>query len=167
MSCSRGRGSEAHALSMSSPGVLGGLLGWVPRWRGGSRSWVLVHSWCEDIGCPGASFPLLLFQLHDLFPIAVGPLVAVQRDSEGGLLVYCSRQRLRGAVQKIFRANLGFCPNRLDPPPSPNVGTKKTKKKIWCLFFILGYSKHIIFSWKISFFGLVWRLGGSNTLMNW
>ena len=31
------------------------------------------------------------------------------------------------------------------PPPSLNVGTPKTKKIFFC---ILGYSKHIIFSWK-------------------
>ena len=37
--------------------------------------------------------------------------------------VACLKQReLRGAVQKNFRANLGFCPNRLDPPSSPKVG---------------------------------------------
>ena len=33
------------------------------------------------------------------------------------------------------------------PPPSPNVGTPKTKKKL-DVFCILGYSKHIIFPWK-------------------
>ena len=60
--------------------------------------------------------------------------------------------QLRGAVQKNFGANLGFCPNRLGPPPSPNVGTPTTQKKIWCLFCILGYSKHIIFSWKSPIF---------------
>ena len=63
--------------------------------------------------------------------------------------------------------------------PSPNVGIPQKEKK--CLFCILGYSKHIIFSWKSPvflvignflcdfqwFFWLGRRIWGSNTLMNW
>ena len=39
---------------------------------------------------------------------------------------------------------------------------QKKKKKVLCLFCILGYSKHIIFSWKISFFWL-----GQWIIRNW
>ena len=46
-----------------------------------------------------------------------------------------------------------------------------TKIFFWCLFCILGYSKHFIFSWKFSFFlvgiGWDWGILGSNNLMNW
>ena len=65
-----------------------------------------------------------------------------------------SDSEIRGALQTFFWVKLGFCPNRLDPPPSPNVGTPTTKKKFWCIFCILGYSKHIIFSWKSPIFWL-------------
>ena len=64
---------------------------------------------------------------------------------------------LRGAPQKVPLTNLGFCPNRLDPPPHPlprGWDTDNKKNFFWCLFCILGYSKHFIFSWKFSFFGL-------------
>ena len=57
----------------------------------------------------------------------------------------------------IFGKIWEFGPTR-STPPSPKVGTPKTKKN-WCLFCILGYSEHIIFSWKISFFWLGWRMG--------
>ena len=54
---------------------------------------------------------------------------------------------LRGALKSDFWKKLGFCPNQVNPPPppSPKVGTPKTKKKMM-FFCILGYSKHIIFS---------------------
>ena len=52
---------------------------------------------------------------------------------------------LKGAFKSDFWKNLGFCPNQVDPPPSPKL------KKI-DFFCILGYSKHIIFSWKSPFF---------------
>ena len=61
--------------------------------------------------------------------------------------------QVRGAFKSIFWKKLGFCPNQVDPPPSPKVGTPKTKKN-WCFFCILGYSKHIIFSWKSPIFGV-------------
>ena len=64
------------------------------------------------------------------------------------------QQKNKGSRPIFFWVNLGFCPNRLDPLPSPNVGTPTTKKKFWCLFCILGYSKHIIFSWKSPIFWL-------------
>ena len=59
---------------------------------------------------------------------------------------------------------MGFCHNRLDPRPFPERWDSKKgrRKKNSCLLCILGYSKHIIFSWKkITFFGwlvffLVW-----------
>ena len=73
----------------------------------------------------------------------------------------CVCSLLRGAFKKEIR--LGFCHNRLDPRPPPwTLGFRKRKKKNSCLLCILGYSKHIIFSWKkITFFGwlvffLVW-----------
>ncbi len=54
----------------------------------------------------------------------------------------------------------------LRPPWTPT-----TNNFFWCLFCILGYSKHFIFSWKFSFFlvgiGWDWGILGSNNLMNW
>ena len=44
---------------------------------------------------------------------------------------------LRGAFKSNFWKNLGIWPNQVDPPPSPKVGTPKTKKKI--LMFILHF----------------------------
>ena len=38
---------------------------------------------------------------------------------------------IRGAVQTFFWVNLGFCPNRLDPPPSLGQNPKFTQKKVW------------------------------------
>ena len=61
---------------------------------------------------------------------------------------------LRGAPKIFPLTNLVFWTNRLDPPPSLEVGTPTTKIFFWCLFCILGYSKHFIFSWKFSFFWL-------------
>ena len=86
---------------------------------------------------------------------------------------------IRGASSLDFQKSLGFCPNRLDPP-SPKAGTPKTKKK-WCLFFILGYSKHIIFFhekvpffwWLVIFNGIFgdFLVGTGepplNNIMNW
>ena len=37
---------------------------------------------------------------------------------------------VRGAFKSNFWKNLGIWPNQVDPPPSPKVGTPKTKKKI-------------------------------------
>ena len=37
----------------------------------------------------------------------------------------------------------------------------------WCLFCILGYSKHFIFHENFHFFGWDWGILGSNNLMNW
>ena len=62
------------------------------RSSGVQASMVMVGCRASPLSMPldvlWSELPLLLFQLHDLFPIAVGPLVAVQRESEGGLLVY-------------------------------------------------------------------------------
>ena len=50
---------------------------------------------------------------------------------------------------KIFSKSWDFVPTGYTLPP--NIGIpKKGRKK--CLFWILGYSKHIIFSWKSPFF---------------
>ena len=43
-----------------------------------------------------------------------------------------------------------FWTNRLDPPPTPPLLGQQKK---WCLFCILGYSKHIFFNEKLNFFG--------------
>ena len=59
---------------------------------------------------------------------------------------------LRGAFKSNFWKNLGIWPNQVDPPPPQKSGRPKLKKKIICLFCILGYSEHFIFSWKFSFF---------------
>ena len=77
----------------------------------------------------------------------------------------------RGAPKMFPLTNLVFWTNRLDPPPPWRLGHPQPKKKFWCLFCILGYSKHFIFSWKFSFFlvgiGWDWGILGSNNLMNW
>ena len=39
-------------------------------------------------------------------------------------------------------------------PPPQTLGHQQPKKNFWCLFCILGYSKHIIFSWKSPIFWL-------------
>ena len=56
----------------------------------------------------------------------------------------------RGAFRIKIRSKLGFCPNRLDPRPLPERWDSPKGKT--CLFCILGYSKHIICSWKVPFF---------------
>ena len=71
---------------------------------------------------------------------------------------------LRGAPKIFPLTNLGFFSNRLAPPPPLEVGTPTTKIFL-CLFCILGYSKHFIFSCqKVNFLGLSWDWGilGSN-----
>ena len=73
---------------------------------------------------------------------------------------------LRGAVQKIFWANLGFCPNRLDPPPPQTLGHQQLNIFFLCLFRILGYSEHIIFSWKSPIFW-VKRVGTGTPPLIW
>ena len=61
---------------------------------------------------------------------------------------------IRGAFKSDFWKNLGFCPNQVDPlPPPRKLGHPKLKKKNDVFFCILGYSKHIIFSWKSHIFG--------------
>ena len=61
---------------------------------------------------------------------------------------------LRGALKWDLSKNLVFCPNQVDPHPPPRkLGHPKLKKN-WCFFCILGYSKHIIFSWKSHTFGV-------------
>ena len=61
------------------------------RSSGVQASMVMVGCRASPLSMPldvlWSELPLLLFPLHDFFP-AVGPLVAVQRESEGGLLVY-------------------------------------------------------------------------------
>ena len=56
------------------------------------------------------------------------------------------------------------------PPPGPlpeSWDSQKGKKKL-CLFCILGYSKHIIFSWKsLIFFGDWWFLGDFWWFFGW
>ena len=52
--------------------------------------------------------------------------------------------QLRGAVQKIFWANLGFCPNRLDPPP-----TVAQNRGSWGHFRFWPYSSFFLI-WKSS-----------------
>ena len=53
----------------------------------------------------------------------------------------------------VFSKSWDFVPTGYTLPP--NIGIpKKGRKK--CLFWILGYSKHIIFSWKGPFFGDCW-----------
>ena len=42
---------------------------------------------------------------------------------------------LRGAFKSNFWKNLGIWPNQVDPPPSPKVGTPKTKKKKIDVYF--------------------------------
>ena len=66
-----------------------------------------------------------------------------------------------------FRQWLGIWPNRLDPRPPPRtLGFPQKKKK--CLFCILGFSKHIIFSWKsLIFFGDWWFLGDFWWFFGW
>ena len=62
---------------------------------------------------------------------------------------------LRGALKLNLSKNLVFCPNQVDPHPPPHkLGHPKLKKKIDVFFCILGYSKHIIFSWKSHTFGV-------------
>ena len=62
----------------------------------------------------------------------------------------CNRY-IRGAVRKKFGETWDFVPTGLTPPPR-TLGHQQLKKKFWCLFCILGYSKHIIFSWKSPIF---------------
>ena len=50
---------------------------------------------------------------------------------------------VRGAFESNFLKLLGFCPNQVNPP-SPKVGTPKTKQKMM-FFCILGYSNHSAF----------------------
>ena len=47
----------------------------------------------------------------------------------------------KGEPSNFFRPNLGFCPKRLDPPSLPEIWDTKNHN-IWCLFCILGHSKH-------------------------
>ena len=42
---------------------------------------------------------------------------------------------VRGAVQTFFWANLGFCPNRLDPPPPPRTLGHQQLKKNFDVYF--------------------------------
>ena len=69
-----------------------------------------------------------------------------------GVLLEDNDEVLRGAVQFFFWVNLGFLPNPLAPPPPPRTLGHQQLKFFWCLFCILGYSKHIIFSWKSPIF---------------
>ena len=64
-----------------------------------------------------------------------------------------SRTCLRGASSLDFQNLLGFWTNLLTPPPRM-LGHQKLKKKVMFIFhfFILGYSKHIIFFMKKSHF---------------
>ena len=59
-------------------------------------------------------------------------------------------------IREAFKANfcpkLGIWPNRLDSPLPVRWDSQKGKK---CLFCILGYSKHIIFSWKSHIFWVI------------
>ena len=63
----------------------------------------------------------------------------------------------------ICRKIWSFVPTRSPPPPHPRkLRHPKLKEKNWCFFCISGYSKHIMFSWKISFFWL-----GQWIIRNW
>ena len=72
---------------------------------------------------------LLFFVLH-----SPSPIISIIHYFTSTLVCYGTLfvWRLRGAAQKFPLTNLGF----------------------WCLFCVLGYSKHFIFSWKFSFFWL-------------
>ena len=70
----------------------------------------------------------------------------------------------------FFCQTWDFVPTGLTPlPPHRRLGHPHQKKNFWCLFCILGYSKHFIFSWKFSFFlvgiGWDWGILGSNSLV--
>ena len=74
--------------------------------------------------------------------------------------------RIREAFKSNFWKNLGIWPNQVDPPPSPKVGTPKTKKK---LMFILHFRLFWAFYFFVKifiFFGWDDELG-ANTIMNW
>ena len=76
-----------------------------------------------------------------------GPVCGKNRDVDSLSLQTSWIQIVRGAPKRFPLANLGFCPNRLDPPPPPwRLGHPQPKKIFLCLFCILGYSKHFIFS---------------------
>ena len=58
-----------------------------------------------------------------------------------------------GEPKVYFRWQIwDFVPTGLTPPPW-RLGHRQQQKNL-CLFCILGYSKHFIFSWKFSFFWL-------------
>ena len=63
---------------------------------------------------------------------------------------------LREPSDRIFGKVWDFVPTRSThphpAPPRQKLGRPKLKKKCWCLFCILGYCKHIIFSWKSPIF---------------
>ena len=57
----------------------------------------------------------------------------------------------RGALKQDFWKNLWFCPSQVDPQfPSPLPESQNPKLKK-CFIYILGYSKHVIFSFFIAF----------------
>ena len=43
--------------------------------------------------------------------------------------------QVRGALQTFFWVNLGFCPNRLDPPPLPERWDTNNSKKNFDVYF--------------------------------
>ena len=74
---------------------------------------------------------------------------------------------LGGLSKQIFRKSWEFGPTGLTPPLPVRWDSQKGKKQL-CLFCILGYSKHIIFSWKsLIFFGDWWFLGDFWWFFGW
>ena len=59
-----------------------------------------------------------------------GPVCGKNRDVDSLSLQTSWIQIVRGAPKRFPLANLGFCPNRLDPPPHPpwRLGHRKQKK---------------------------------------
>ena len=60
----------------------------------------------------------------------------------------------KGSHRNLSFDKLGLLDQPAWPPPLPGGWDPDNKKFFWCLFCILGYSKHFIFSWKFSFFWL-------------
>ena len=65
------------------------------------------------------------------------PVHTFPRETKQEMLCGVRRilQRVRGAAQKVPLTNLGFCPNRLDPPPLPGGWDTPNKKFFFDVYF--------------------------------